>query len=98
MKAPMLPADYISHILYQSSYDEDLQGTVLAMNSDPWGIPVTYLGYALLFVSLVWILLDPKGTYRQLLRGERLEVRGKRYVKARFICLTIRSSHLQSHL
>ena len=54
--------------LYQSTYDEDLQGTVLAMNSDPWGIPVTYLGYALLFVSLVWILIDPRGTYRQLLR------------------------------
>ena len=54
--------------LYQSSYDEDLQGTILALNSDPWGIPVTYAGYALLFVSLVWILIDPKGAYRQLLR------------------------------
>ena len=54
--------------LYQSSYDEDLQGTILALNSDPWGIPVTYAGYALLFVSFVWILIDPKGAYRQLLR------------------------------
>ena len=54
--------------LYQSSYDEDLQGSVLAMNSDPWGIPVTYTGYALLFVSLLWMLVDPKGAYRQLLR------------------------------
>lgn len=54
--------------LYQSSYDEDLQGTILALNSDPWGIPVSYAGYALLFVSLVWILIDPKGSYRQLLR------------------------------
>ena len=54
--------------LYQSSYDEDLQGSILALNSDPWGIPVTYLGYALLFVSLVWMLIDPRGQYRQLLR------------------------------
>ena len=54
--------------LYQSSYDDDLQGSTLAMNSDPWGIPVSYAGYALLFVSLVWILIDPKGSYRQLLR------------------------------
>ena len=52
----------------QSSYDEDLQGSILAMNSDPWGIPVTYAGYALLFVSLVWILMDPRGSFRQLLR------------------------------
>jgi len=54
--------------LYQSSFDEDLQGSILAMNSDPWGIPVTYLGYALLFVALVWMLVDPRGAYRQLLR------------------------------
>ncbi len=54
--------------LYQSSYDDDGQGSILAMNSDPWGIPVTYVGYALLFISLVWILVDPKGRYRQLLR------------------------------
>ncbi len=54
--------------LYQSSYDSDLQGSILALNSDPWGIPVTYCGYALLFVSLLWILIDPRGTYRQLLR------------------------------
>lgn len=56
--------------LYQSNYDEDLQGSYLAVNSDPWGIPVTYLGYALLFISLVWMLVDPKGRYRALLRDE----------------------------
>uniref|UniRef100_UPI0006613438 cytochrome c biogenesis protein ResB n=1 Tax=Segatella buccae TaxID=28126 RepID=UPI0006613438 len=30
--------------LYQSSYDEDGRGSVLAINSDPYGIPVTYVG------------------------------------------------------
>jgi len=54
--------------LYQTSYDEDLQGSLLAMNADPWGIPVTYAGYALLFVSLLWMLIDPRGQFRQLLR------------------------------
>lgn len=54
--------------LYQSSFDEDGRGSLLSMNSDPWGIPVTYTGYALLFISLVWMLFDPKGTYRALLR------------------------------
>ena len=60
--------------LYQSDYDMDLQGSILAMNSDPWGIPVTYCGYALLFVSLVWMLMDPKGKFRQqlsILRKQR---------------------------
>jgi len=60
--------------LYQNSYDSDLHGTVLTMNSDPWGIPVTYTGYALLFIALVWVLIDPKGQYRQLLRSKRFMV------------------------
>ena len=52
--------------LYQSSYDPDGRGSVLAVNADPWGISVTYVGYALLFIALLWMLLDPKGTYRRL--------------------------------
>ena len=59
--------------LYQSSFDEDGRGTVLAMNSDPWGIAVTYVGYALLFVGLVWMLIDPRGAYRQGLRSPLLK-------------------------
>ena len=47
-----------SYRLYQSSYDEDGKGSVLAINADPYGIPVTYTGYALLFISLVWMLFD----------------------------------------
>lgn len=54
--------------LYQASYDEDGQGSVLAVSSDPWGIPVTYTGYALLFLSLAWMLADPRGGFRRLLR------------------------------
>lgn len=60
--------EYRSIRLYQNSYDEDEQGSVLSMNSDPWGIPITYTGYGLLFFSLIWMLIDPKGTFRQLLR------------------------------
>ena len=55
--------------LYQNNYDEDLQGSILSFNSDPWGIPVTYTGYALLFISLIWMLIDPQGTYRKILRS-----------------------------
>ena len=50
--------------LYQMDFDPDLEGSILSMNSDPWGTPVTYVGYALLFVTLVWMLADPKGGFR----------------------------------
>ena len=59
--------------LYQSSYDEDMRGSVLSMNVDPWGIPVTYTGYAMLFFSLIYLLIDPRGTFRQLLRSPLLQ-------------------------
>ena len=62
-----------SYRLYQSSYDEDGKGSVLAINADPYGIPVTYTGYALLFISLVWMLFDPNGGYRKLLKSPLLK-------------------------
>ena len=60
--------EYRSFRFYQSSYDEDLQGSILSVSSDPYGIPVTYTGYALLFFSLVWMLVAKRGPYRSLLR------------------------------
>ncbi len=43
---------------YQSDYDE--QGnSILTVARDPWGIAVTYVGYALLFVSLIALALVP---------------------------------------
>ena len=62
-----------SYRLYPSSYDEDGKGSVLAINADPYGIPVTYTGYAMLFISLVWMLFDPKGGYRKLLKSPLLK-------------------------
>lgn len=55
--------------LYQSSFDEDMKGSYLAVNSDPYGIPVTYAGYALLFFSLVAMLFERKGNFRRLLKN-----------------------------
>lgn len=62
-----------SYRFYQSSYDEDGKGSVLAINADPYGIPVTYTGYALLFISLIWMLIDPKASYRKLLASPLLK-------------------------
>ena len=59
--------------LYQSSYDTDGRGSILALNTDPWGVSVTYIGYGLLFFSLIYMLIDPKGSFRQLLRHPALK-------------------------
>ena len=58
---------------YQSSYDNDMLGASVSFNSDPIGIPLSYTGYALLFFSLVYMLFDPHGAYRKLLRLSHLK-------------------------
>ena len=69
---------------YQADYDRDRLGSTLAVNYDPWGIPLTYAGYGLLFLSLLWTLVDPRGAYRRLLRSPLLR-RGVLQVLTGFI-------------
>lgn len=64
---------YKSTRFYQSSFDEDMYGSILSLNKDPYGIKITYTGYAMLFISLIWMLFDPKGTYRKILRSDTLK-------------------------
>ena len=46
---------------YQSDYDE--QGnSILDVARDPWGITITYIGYALLFIALIAQLIKRKNT------------------------------------
>ena len=58
---------------YQSSFDPDGGGSILSLNSDPYGISVTYTGYGLLFFSLIFMLFDPRGNYRKVLRNPILK-------------------------
>ncbi len=52
----------------QSGYDNDMRGSRLSLSRDPYGIAVSYTGYALLFLSFLWMLADPKGPFRRILR------------------------------
>ena len=54
--------------LYQSSYDEDGRGTILSVRYDPIGTPLTYAGYLLLAVSMVWTLCAKRERFRHLFR------------------------------
>ena len=48
---------------YQSDFDE--QGnSILDVARDPWGIGVTYTGYALLFIALAAILIEKRKMFR----------------------------------
>lgn len=52
----------------QSGYDSDMQGTTLGVYHDPWGIGITYTGYAMLFISLIATMVSKKTRMRHLYR------------------------------
>ena len=41
--------------IYQTSFDDDLGGSVFTINYDPWGTGITYVGYLLLALSMIWV-------------------------------------------
>lgn len=62
---------------YQSSYDQDEQGTILSVNRDYWGTVVTYIGYFLLFATLIISFFTRKTRFAKL-RKQFNEVQAKR--------------------
>lgn len=64
--------EYNFYRFYQSGYDNDLQGAYLSIAYDPWGIGITYTGYALLVISMLLFLALPGEGFRCLLRDKSL--------------------------
>ena len=70
---------YMNHILdyrgfrfFQSSYDRDEQGTYLSVNHDFWGTWISYIGYILLTVGMVWTLFSKSSRFRDV--AKRLSI------------------------
>ena len=68
--------DYGNFRFFQSSYDQDEQGTILSVNQDPGKIP-TYIGYAMLTLGLLWSFFAKNGRFYKL----------SRYLKAQNLAL-----------
>ena len=63
------PLKYHGFRFCQSDYDSDLQGVVFAYNYDPWGIGITYAGYAMLLVAMIAFFFDSRTRFRALLKS-----------------------------
>ena len=64
---------YMNHVLdhrgyrfFQASFDPDEKGTVLSVNHDFWGTWVTYVGYILLYLSMMGIFFIGNTRFVQL--------------------------------
>lgn len=76
---------YRNYRFYQSKYDEDGRGTTLSVSHDPWGIAVTYTGYALLLLSMIAFFFRRGSGFRALLRHPALR-------KVPMVCLLLWSA------
>lgn len=64
------PLKYHGFRFCQSDYDSDLQGVVLSYNYDPWGIGITYTGYALLLLAMIGFFFQKNTLFRALLQKQ----------------------------
>ena len=64
------PLKYHGWRFCQSDYDSDQQGVVLAYNHDPWGIGITYAGYALLLIAMIAFFFQKHTRFRALIKKQ----------------------------
>ncbi|WP_294479411.1 cytochrome c biogenesis protein CcsA [uncultured Bacteroides sp.] len=64
---------YNNYRFYQSGYDDDGAGTRLSLSHDPYGIGITYTGYALLLLSICLFFFSTHSRFRQLLKSPLLK-------------------------
>lgn len=50
---------------YQSSYDQDERGTILSVNHDFWGTFISYLGYFLMTLGMIWSMMNRNSFFRK---------------------------------
>ena len=55
---------YQGYRFYQADYDEDGQGSILAVSHDPWGVGITYAGYLLLLLSMLGFFFQKNTAFR----------------------------------
>jgi cytochrome c-type biogenesis protein CcsB len=70
---------YMNHILkhrgyrfYQSSYNEDMKGTILSVSKDATGTAVTYFGYLLLALGMAWSLINKNSYFKSLVTKKQV--------------------------
>lgn len=61
--------NYRGYRFYQSSYDTDERGTVLSVNHDGLGTIISYIGYAIMALGMIFALISKKTRFRKILKG-----------------------------
>src|SRR5665648_589216 len=59
---------YNGYRFFQSSFDQDEKGTVLSVNQDYWGTLISYLGYFLMALGMVFTVFSKHSRFQALIR------------------------------
>jgi len=94
---------YMNHILdhkgyrfFQASFDPDEKGTILSVNHDWWGTWITYIGYFLLYFSMIGIFFIGKTRFKEL--AKTLDKIQKQKKKLALMLLLISTTFAQGQL
>ncbi len=60
--------NYKGYRLFHSSFDQDEKGTVLTVNQDYWGTFITYWGYFLMIVGMIFTVFSKSSRFQTLIR------------------------------
>ncbi len=60
--------NYRGYRFFQSSYDNDEQGTVLSVNHDYWGTLITYVGYLFMLIGMVLTLFNKNSRFHTVIK------------------------------
>ncbi|QOR74095.1 c-type cytochrome biogenesis protein CcsB [Cruoricaptor ignavus] len=83
--------DYKGYRFFQASFDSDRRGTVLSVNHDYWGTLITYIGYAVLFISM-FLIFFWKGTQFWKLNKALKDISRKKATVALALLMSIQLS------
>ena len=95
---------YMNHVLdhkgyrfFQASFDPDERGTVLSVNHDFWGTWVTYVGYILLYLSMMGIFFIGKTRFKDLSKALHKIKEKKKTLASALLFLCSMGLNAQSH-
>lgn len=91
--------DYDGYRFFQSSFDTDEKGTYLSVNSDWWGTIISYLGYALLTLGMIWTLFSKKTRFYDVRKKiKKIRAKSGTFVVALFCMLSASSFAQGAHV
>ena len=81
--------DYDGYRFFQSSFDKDEKGTYLSVNNDFWGTWISYLGYTLLTLGMIWIFFSKKTRFYQVTQKiKKIRAKSGTFIFALFVSST----------